>query len=337
MDRRNFLKIGAAGLTGAMLPFALNCSDTPVFAGWNPDIQGIKRFVRQNGIKHLGQRASSSFVGSGKGKTALLFKYLERELGTPLVPHHQVIGDCVGQAYGLGLDVLASTQIHGLGRSEQLIAKASTETVYAGSRYEIGYLEHGNSGILQGDGSWGGYAAEFISQYGMLPRGVYGNVDLSTYNYLIARLWGREGIPDYLEPQVKQHPVRSYALVKSYNDVRDALVNGFPVIFCSSYGFNPNCVNHNPGGRDDMGFLRRCGIWYHALLACAVDDGRRPGVMLQNSWGPDWVGGGKRHDQPEGSFWVDARTIDGMCSEGDSYAISGLMGFPKQDLDYYIL
>ena len=335
MDRRNFLKIGAAGLTGAMLPFANFCSDTPVYSGWNPDIKGIKRFVSHTGIKNLDQRTSSSFAGNGK--TALLFKYLEQELGTPLVPHHQVIGDCVGQGYGLSLDVLRATQIHGLGRTEEFKVKASIEAIYAGSRYEIGYLKHGNSRLLIGDGSWGGYAVEFINQYGMLPRGIYGDVDLTEYNYRIARLWGRIGVPDSLEPQIKRHPIRSYALVKSYKNVRDAIVNGFPVIFCSSVGFNPSCLRHNPGGRDSMGFLQRCGVWYHCLAAIAVDDGERPGVLLANSWGPDWLQGGTRHGQPLGSFWVDARTISTMCSEGDSYAISNFVGFPSQILDYSIL
>lgn len=337
MDRRHFLKIGAAGITGSVVPFVLqdsrDCHSMLVQAGWNPDIDGIKRFVRRNRIQYIGQRTSESFKGSGKGRVVLLYKYLEKALGR-IVPHDQELGDCVGQAYGIGIDALAATQIYGLGLAELFKAKASTEVVYAGSRYEVGFLEHGNARLLRFAGSFGGYAAEFVQRFGMLPRGVYGEVDLTEYNPSIARLWGKEGIPDNLEPKIKEHPVRSYALVKSYEDVRDAIVNGYPVIFCSSYGFNPNCRYHNPGGRDDMGFLTKCGRWLHAMCGVGVDDTDRPGVCLINSWGPNWVGGGTRLGQPDGSFWVEADTIDGMCSEGDSYAISGFIGFPSKKLDY---
>ena len=142
-------------------------------------------------------------------------------------------------------------------------------------------------------------------------------------------------MPDELESIAKEHPIQSYGLVRSYKEVRDAICNGYPVIFCSGYGFNPECRKCNPGGRDRMGFLKRCGTWYHAMVGCAVDDNpSRPGVCILNSWGREWVRGPKRLQQPDGSFWVDADDIDGMCAEGDSHAISGFIGFPIQHLDY---
>ena len=72
----------------------------------------------------------------------------------------------------------------------------------------------------------------------------------------------------------------------------------------------------------------------HCMAGIAVDDTERPGVLMQNSWGPSWVGGDKRHEQPDGSFWVAAKDIDYMASQGDSYALSSFMGFPVQRLDY---
>ncbi len=225
MDRRNFLQVGAAMAAGVAYTAGTCCLSTPTPAqnfGWTATQDGIKRFVRDKGIKYLGEKTSSVFTGSGSGLRVLLTKYLEKELGI-IVPHNQALGDCVGQAYGFATDCLAVTQIHGMGLAEKFAGKASTEVAYAGSRYEIGYLERGNSRILYADGSWGGYAVDFLLKYGMLPRGVYGDVDLTKYNPSIARLWGRTGIPDGLEPQIKRHPIRSYALVKSYNDVRDAI------------------------------------------------------------------------------------------------------------------
>lgn len=339
MDRRNFLKIGASGLIGSLVPAAIaECGfETPVYSGWLPDNQAIQQHIAQTVRPYFSQNARPTVIGSGKDKVVLLHKYLERAVGT-VIPHDQGIGDCVGQAYGLGVDTLSATQIYGLGLEEEWKAKVSTEIAYAGSRYEIGYETHGTRNLLSGDGSLGIYCAEFCQTFGTLIRKDYGVIDLTTYDAQLSRSMGKTGVPDSLEPLVKEHPVKSFALVRNYEEVRDAIANGYPVIFCSSIGFNPNCNNHNRGGRDSEGFLNKCGTWYHAMLGFGVDDlSNRKGILIMNSWGSDWVGGPKRHDQPDGSFWVDAKTIDIMCAGQDSYALSGYVGFPSQKiapLDY---
>lgn len=334
MDRRKFIKIGASGIVGSMVPAALaHCSPTvPVLAGWVPDKKALEDFIRHNARPYLADQTRQTFKGSGKGRIVLLHKYLERAIGK-IIPHNQEIGDCVGQSYGVAVDILCATQIYGLGLPEKWIAKASTESAYAGSRYEIGYKVHGNRRLLNADGSLGVYCAEFLRDYGVLVRKQYGNFDLTKYNPALARNWGRSGVPDDLEGVAKQHPIRSFALVRSYEDCRDAIANGYPIVFASSYGFNPDC-RINSGGRDEMGFLKRCGTWYHAMAGIGMDDTERPGILILNSWGSNWVGGPTRHGQPAGSFWVDASTINGICSQGDSFAISGFVGFPTKKLNY---
>lgn len=335
MDRRDFIKTGVSGIIGAGLPipFICNTKKSPIHAGWVPDRQAIENVIRHTANPYLVQQAAETFLGSGNEKVVLLYKYLEKAVGK-IIPHKQGIGDCVGQAYAFGVDVLAATQIHQLGLAERWITKSSSEAMYAGSRYEIGYKVHNARTLLKGDGSLGVYCAEYLRDYGVLLRRKYGDIDLTQYDARLARAWGRTGVPDELEPLAKEHPVRSSALVRSYEDCRDAIANGYPVIFCSKVGFNPECDTHNPGGRDSMGFLNRCGEWFHAMCGIAVDDTTRPGILIMNSWGPDWVSGGTRLGQPDGSFWVDAFTIDEMCGYGDSNAISGFIGFPAQQLDY---
>lgn len=335
MDRRNFIKMSITGMVGVglPLPFLCNASDPPLHTGWLFDELDHDKFLRHTARPYLMQQTTSAFQGSGKGKVVLLHKYLEKSIGK-IVPHEQGIGDCVGQAYAIGVDILAATQIHHLGLAEKWVAKSSSEAMYAGSRYEIGYKVHGSSGLLNGDGSLGVYCAEYLREYGVLLRQRYGDIDLTRYSASLARAWGSSGVPDELEPIAKQHPVRSTALVRSYEEARDAIANGYPVIFCSKVGFNPDCDKHNPGGRDSMGFLNQCGTWYHSMCGIAVDDTSRPGILIQNSWGPNWVGGGTRLGQPDGSFWSDAGTVDEMCSAGDTIAISGFIGFPAQQLDY---
>lgn len=336
MERRKFLKVGAGITIGSFVPgaIALN-SSTPIYSGWLPNKAATASYLMRTARPYLTQQTSSAFKESGKGKVVHLWKYLDRALGG-FVPHHQKIGDCVGQSYALATEILAATQIYHRGYAERWEGKVSTETVYAGSRYEIGYKEYGSTEVLKGDGSFGLWCAEFVRDYGVLMRKQYlnGKYDLSKYDPKLAKAWGRTGVPDELEPTVKKHPVRSIALVKSYKDVRDAIANGYPVVFCSSIGFG-KCSKHNVGGRDSQGFLVECGQWYHAMTGVAVDDkADRKGVLIQNSWGTDWVGGPKRHGQPDGSFWVDAATIDKMCQQGDSFAISGFIGFPATQVEY---
>tara|TARA_R110000868_G_scaffold228799_2_gene481762 strand:- start:833 stop:1066 length:234 start_codon:yes stop_codon:yes gene_type:complete len=69
------------------------------------------------------------------------------------------------------------------------------------------------------------------------------------------------------------------------------------------------------------------------MIFIGVDDAhRRPGLCCMNSWGPNWISGPKRHNQPDGSGWVDAETCDRMLRvQPDSYAVSGFVGFPAAD------
>jgi hypothetical protein len=133
-----------------------------------------------------------------------------------------------------------------------------------------------------------------------------------------------------LEPVAKQHPIQTASKCTSYEEARDAIANGYPVSVASMRGFATN--------RDEDGFLRPSGVWAHQMYFCAVDDEyKRPGLLCVNSWGTSWSSGSRRHDQPEGSFWVDADVADKMFKAGDSFAYSGFDGFPSQKLDYLLI
>jgi hypothetical protein len=56
-------------------------------------------------------------------------------------------------------------------------------------------------------------------------------------------------------------------------------------------------------------------------------------VLIQNSWGPSWISGPKKHEQPDGSFWCDAEVLErNILSARDSFAFSNFEGFPPQKL-----
>jgi hypothetical protein len=341
MNRRDALRLMASGLVaggGSLLTTAYVSgapvdlyadTEKPLYAGWVNDTEARRRFVKAHRYPFLQSRLDG-IKGTGKGKKVLLYKLFEQITGRPLVPHYQVIGDCVGHAYGLGVDVLTAVRILMHNKSERWVAKSATELIYAGSRIEVG------GGRISGDGSIGVWAAEFIRKWGVLLRQSYlnGEYDYTTYDGGLARKLGARGVgvPDPLEPLCKLHPVKTCALVNSWEECRDAVANGYPVTMCSNIGFTTK--------RDRDGFLRRGRRpWHHAMAIIGIDDEyRRSGALIQNSWGGDtWVGGPKRHEQPDGSFWCDAATIDAAMKQGDSIALSGYVGYPRQDIPDYIL
>lgn len=272
--------------------------------------------------------AASDLEGTGKGKIALLYKYMEKVTGKPVRPHHQSskVGDCVGHTYALGVDILNCVQIKLKNKPYIWRAEVSDEFIYAGAR-EI-------SGNLDGpDGTNGVHASKFIRKYGTLVRQKYlGLYDLSKYSPALARKWGKDGIPTILKPIAKLHPVKTTAMVTSYDQARDSIVNGYPVAICSSQGFCREC------GRDKQGFMHPKGIWTHSMLLAGIDDkSSRKGGLLINCWGSNWVRGEKQLGQPNGSFWVEKETLDEMLRWNDSYSLSNYRGYRRQRLNFDLI
>jgi hypothetical protein len=335
MDRREFLTTGGSLILGSMgitnLLKASSLTKRPIYAGWLPNKASTKRFKAVNPVPYFRQ-AAKHLAGTGAGKRAFLWKYMEAVTKKPVDPHDQGIGDCVSQGWGLGVDILDCVQIaHGRGEWKTTCA---TEPIYAGGRVEIG------KGQIIGDGMHGTWAADWCRLWGILLRQAYldGKYDFTNYSGAKARRWAHicrrctewgGGVPDELEPFAKEHPVKTTTLVKTWEEARDAVCNGYPVAICSNVGFKSE--------RDVDGFAQRDGKWYHCMLLAGVDDSiRRSGGLMMNSWGPDWISGPTRFDQPTGSFWADASVIDHMLSQEDSFALSTYIGYPRQHLDYHL-
>jgi hypothetical protein len=268
--------------------------------------------------------------GTGLGQTALLYKYFEKMVGGPTVPRNQGEGsDCVGHSTARAIDILQGVQISGMGLPYVWTALASASSIYGGSRVEVARDRYGVR--MEGKGSYVRYAAEFVRDFGCLYMKEYKGVDLSHHTWQLSQQWGKTGVPDDLEPESRLHGIRSYAPVKTWPEVRDAIANGWPVVVGSSFGFTKQKE------RDTEGFLEPRGTWQHAMVFTGVDDTTRPGALCENSWGSDWVGGPKRHGQPDGSFWVDADVVEDMARRGEAIALSGHSGFVRSDTRYNLL
>lgn len=328
MDRRNVLKTFAAAASGLLLPETVYAKHPGNRFGWTPDQKSLDDFIRRNRYPFIYQH-NQAIKGSGEGKIVFLHNAFERVTGRKYEPHDQGAPDCVSQAYALGVDFLQAVQIILKRMPYKWVAKTATEPIYGGSRVEVG----GYGGM--GGGSTGHWGAEWLVKYGVLLRQKYpGGYDFSRYDARKAVEYGRSGCPDSLEPTARLHPVKTVAICKSYSEMCDCISNGNPVVVCSNVGFGEGTCR-----RDSEGFLtRKRRPWYHAMLFGGYDDAyRRPGALCFNSWGYNWVAGPTRHNQPSGTFFIDASTVDAMLRQGDSFALSSFVGFPRMIIPPYIL
>lgn len=300
--------------------------------GYTPDPAGTKRFVRSLPKPTLSEAAPHLF-GRGDSEPVLLYRSLYEAFaahhgGQAWIVGKQGIGDCVSWGWAHGADIHLSV-LWKLGISSEW-RPAATEAIYGGSRVEA----RGSTRGGYSDGSYGGAAAKWVSDWGVLFRQPYNDLgfDLTTYSSSRAKSWGNYGCGGEGEngkkadDVAKTHPIKQVALVRNFEEAAAAIASGYPVPVCSGRGFTSQ--------RDAQGFCRPSGGWSHCMCFVGVRFDRK-GLLCLNSWGPNWVGGPKwPDDQPDGSFWVDADVATGMLRGEDSFAVSGFEGFPYRDLKH---
>lgn len=271
--------------------------------------------------RHLATLAKPTFAeaaprlsGAGAGKTVLLYKAFKDVNGGQYIPYvAQQIGDCVSHGFGHGVDLLECVQI-AVGHKAEKLEQTATEAVYGMARVDIG------GGSLRGDGAIGAWAAKAVSTIGTVSRDVVG-----PYSGRRAKEWGSGGVPAEIKAKAGDHKVRTTALVSTYEELEDALANGYPVPVCSNQGFTLT--------RDEDGFCRPRGTWGHCMLIVGVrDDNNRPGACIFQSWGMDTPSGPLGLDQPPNSFWADREVVERMLAMEDSWALSNFDGYPGQAL-----
>lgn len=260
---------------------------------------------------------SRRIVGSGKGKLSTPYKSVYKFDKNPY-NERQTTGDCVSHSTRNAIDVTRAVEIDVHNDRESWIARGATEAIY-GARGHAG------------EGMSCARAAEFVSKYGgVLVRKEYkGVIDLTKYNGSLGAGWGGRGLPDKVIDLANDHQIKTVSLVRTIEEARDALANGYGISVCSMYGFSST--------RDKKGFAKPQGQWAHAMAWIACDDtGKEPAFLVQNSWGK-WNSGG--HPDwgpiPDGSFLITADVAAGMLKGNAAYAFSNFDGFPVQKLPSY--
>lgn len=251
-----------------------------------------------------------------------LWKAHEKLMGAPTpIKNQNPTGSCVGFGTTTGVERTEASEIVLRGGTKEEFAFFSEEVTYAGSRVEVG------GGRIRGDGSNGSWAAKFVTEWGMVPKGVYGDLDLREYSAARARSWNYSGVPDFLEPTARKFPVKSAARITNTRDAQAALASGYGIQMASSLGAGRN--------RDNNGVVRESGRWAHSMCVDGYhqDGATRLYFHVENSWGTGYHTGPTGWGNPtEAGFWIAADSIDRALRQGDSYAFSGATGFPARKL-----
>ena len=285
--------------------------DFETLGGWLHDPEEVDRQLATM-PRPLFAAAAPSLGGSGTGKTTLLYKaFKDVNKGSYIDYPAQTIGDCVSHGYGHGVDLLEAVQI-AIGRKNETFHQTATEAVYGLARVDIG----GQRGSYS-DGAVGAWAAKAVSTIGTVDRDLVG-----PYSGDRAKEWGAKGVPSSIKAKAGQHKVKTTSLVSTYEELEDALANGYPVPVCSNQGFSLQ--------RDEDGFCRAQGHWGHCMLIVGVRADSRPGACIFQSWGSQVPSGPLALDQPPNSFWAERDVVADMLSMQDSFALSQFDGYPGQ-------
>ena len=215
------------------------------------------------------------------------------------------INNCVSHATRNACDISRAVEIDLHKQREGWIARGATEAIY-------GARGHGGQGMSCAR------AATFVSETGgiIVRKNYPGAADFSKYNGNLGAGWGGRGLPDKVIDLANDHQIKTVSLIKTVEEARDALANGYGLAVCSNVGFSNK--------RDKQGIAKRSGSWAHAMAWIACDDtGSEPLFLVQNSWGK-WNDGG--HPDwgpiPDGSFLITADVASNMLAQNGSYAFS---------------
>ena len=241
----------------------------------------------------------------------------------------QETGDCVAQGAANAINYLQAVQIASHGQSARFRC-AFAPWIYGVSRTAE---DIGAGRLRRSAGSVGSWAANAVERYGVLAADVPG---VPEYSGRISDQWGYQGPPAEYFDEAEDFVVETVAQVNSYEDVRDALANGYPVTVASNQGFRMQAKVHR-----GKAFGMPSGQWAHQMCLIAVDDqadcpdGSKGACYCLNSWGSA-AHGPPAGDEPPGGFWISRRVVERMVRQGDSWAYSNFSGFPLRDLDFRI-
>lgn len=304
--------------------------------GWTPDAEASDADARTTQFKTFASTPAGQV--QELPKQVFLWNAEQKLTGKPPpLKDQNPEGSCVGFGTTTAIERTLAAEIAARRGDPAEFAHFSEEVTYVGSRVQGAKLVGGTT--PRGEGSAGVYAKAFVTGYGMVPKANYpGVADLSKYSAQRAAQWRYSGMPAALEPTAKKFPVKSAAKVTSWQQFKAAVGNGYGVSICAQWSYSR--------ARDANGVaLPTREGWNHCMAGdgyIVLEDGREFG-HIENSWsaipgvGPYHTGPTGWGNPTTGGFWASSESIDRALRQGESYAYSGVTGFPARQLpDWFV-
>lgn len=263
-------------------------------------------------------------VKGSEGAKVYLWKSAISVTGNHLPTIRQEIGDCVSQGSKNGMEYALVADI----------AKGAPfefKPIFQPYHYSYGRMVIGKGQIRGPDGSVGSWQADAVREAGFIATDFEGG--MPEYSGRVSSEWAvRKPAAKYIA-EGKRHTVAVTAMVTTYEEVRDALANGYPIVICSDRGF---ALQPRVDGGKHWGTPQ--GTWNHCMCLIGIDDtvkgptfagnrsGKKGAAYCLNSWGPD-AHGQPADDAPPGGFWISRDVIEYIVRQEDSFAYSGVNGF----------
>lgn len=256
--------------------------------------------------------------------------------GKDLKRFRQITGSCVGNGFGQVLWLLQAVEIVRNGDEEEC-------------KLPFWLLGYGRSRFYgglrgRGDGSFGSAMATAAMKDGSFDayvEGVPQPIFNDTGNYNDGVTWGERAEMDWSDgaridnkwlTMSRKHLIKSAALCRNVDDVREAIINGYPVTIASSWG---GAMRPKVQGRTDPVLLNtRSDTWQHQMCVQGWWEHPEFGELyyIVNSWGTK-THGTCPSGAPEGGFWVRKKDMEYIVKQQETFAFSQFDGFPAQKLD----
>lgn len=241
---------------------------------------------------------------------------------------HQLTGSCVGVGGGnVIFSVIAVDSI--LRGDRESIVIPFWLIPYGRSRYYCGMTS-------PGEGSMGSAFAKAAKEDGVLDAKQSG---LPTFNNSDGLIWGEKTEYSWsdgdaqqtmkLLPESRKHLIKTTAQCNNSDQVREALINGYPCTCASSWGGLMQC-----SVTEGVLLNRRTGTWNHQQSIQGWWNHPKLGEIfyIMNQWGKG-AHGKCPSGAPEGGYWIKKGEVDWMCNDGQEvFAFSQFEGFPSQTL-----
>lgn len=251
--------------------------------------------------------------------------------GKPFPGIHQLTGSCVGAGGGNVNFTLSAVEVIKNGDNENITFPMWLYT-YGKSRQRGGLRG-------RGEGSFGSAYAEAAKLDGYISSSMDG---VPSYTYKDDGIiyssddemdWSNgAAIPNKFVNEGKKHIVRSTAQLSNSEEVKEAILNGYPITIANDYYVGSGSVKGSGPNQVVVGKLDSYGPHQTSIQGYYNHPTLGDIFLYVNQWGrgiyPTDPAGG-----PVSSVWIMPKDVDYICKKGEIYAFSQYEGFPAQDIN----